>query len=248
MQPIQSFDRPPGYTAAAQLPQVTGTTAQILATIRSRESGGNYQARSGASSASGAYQFIDGTWQSLTRKYGIGTEYPRAAAAPPQVQDAVAAAYVNDILRANNNNVSVVPLVWYTGNAQGRMSAAALAANRGLTPEMYQRAWLADFSRQSGMQSPQMQASAPPAVPMQQPSGTGTVLAQASSERITADRQQIENTHRMLRAFNQQSNISDAQLRQDEQRRIAEKKEAAAGDVPLRTRILSVFNQLAQAS
>jgi hypothetical protein len=52
----------------------------------------------------------------------------------------------------------------------------------------------------------------------------------------------------MLREFNQQSNISDTQLRQIESRRIEEKKETASGEVSLRSRILSVFNQLAQAS
>lgn len=80
------------------------------------------------------------------------------------------------------------------------------------------------------------------------PATSAPILAQASTQRVQADREQIRNTHRMLREFNQQSNISTEQLRQQEATRIAEKKEAASGDVSLRTRILNVFNQLAQAS
>ena len=109
---------------------ITPDTAKILATIKQRESG-NYTETARGSSASGAYQFIDSTWQDLTKKYGMGQEFQRAKDAPPQVQDAVAAAYVNDILRANNGDVSKVPLVWYTGNAQGKMSDAAIASNNG---------------------------------------------------------------------------------------------------------------------
>lgn len=129
---------------------VSGTTAQVMATIRKRESGGNYQAQSKSSSASGAYQFIDSTWQSLTKKFGVGTQYKRAADAPPEVQDKVAQAYVDDILKRNNGDVSKVPLEWYTGNSQGKMSAAAIAANNGLTAEAYQSKWMNDFNKIAG--------------------------------------------------------------------------------------------------
>jgi len=102
---------------------------KILATIRQRESGGNYTIQAKGSTASGAYQFINSTWKGLTKQYGIGAEYASAKDAPPEIQDAVAAAYIKDILKKNNGDVSKVPLVWYTGNAQGQMSAAALSAN-----------------------------------------------------------------------------------------------------------------------
>jgi hypothetical protein len=88
----------------------------------------------------------------LTKQYGIGTEYGSAKDAPPEIQDAVASAYIKDILKKNNGDVSKVPLVWYTGNAQGQMSAAALSANNGLTPEMYQAKWMASYSGQGGSQ------------------------------------------------------------------------------------------------
>ena len=132
--------------------RVSGTTAQVMQTIRTRESGGDYAIESTSSSASGAYQFIDSTWQSLTSKYGIGQQFKRAAFAPPEIQDAVAGAYVNEILSQNDGDVSKVPLVWYTGNAQGKMSAKALKVNRGLTPSAYQKKWMNDFYRISGNQ------------------------------------------------------------------------------------------------
>lgn len=63
--------------------------------IRACESGGtaygqaNYQAQNKSSSASGAYQFINGTWKSYASHIGYG-QYSRAMHAPNDVQDAVA--------------------------------------------------------------------------------------------------------------------------------------------------------------
>jgi hypothetical protein len=123
----------------------------VLKTIRTRESGGNYGIwnKSGAS-ASGGYQFMRGTWQNLTKKYGIGGQYANAADAPAAVQDAVAGAYVKDILKQSGGDVSKVPLAWYTGNIQGKLSAAAIAANKGLTPGAYQAGWMKTFNKLGG--------------------------------------------------------------------------------------------------
>jgi hypothetical protein len=49
--------------------------------VKMRESGGDYNAQNPSSSASGAWQFLDSTWN------GFGG-YARAAYAPPDVQDA----------------------------------------------------------------------------------------------------------------------------------------------------------------
>jgi hypothetical protein len=131
----------------------SGDVDRILATIRKRESGGNYSAQAKGSSASGAYQFIDSTWQSMTKKFGMGTEFASAKMAPKEIQDAVAKAYVQDILKRAGGDVSKVPLEWYTGNLQGTMSPAALQANRGLTAEMYQSKWMSEFQNQPGSTS-----------------------------------------------------------------------------------------------
>lgn len=52
----------------------------ILERIKQCESGGNYQAQNRSSTASGAYQFLDSTWN------GYGG-YQKARLAPPAVQD-----------------------------------------------------------------------------------------------------------------------------------------------------------------
>jgi hypothetical protein len=129
--------------------QFGGDVDRILSTIRQRESGNDYTAKAKGSSASGAYQFIDSTWQNLTKKFGIGTEYSTARDAPAPVQDQVAAAYVKDILERAGGDVSKVPLEWYTGNIQGKMSPAAIAANNGLTAGQYQANWMKDFAKTS---------------------------------------------------------------------------------------------------
>jgi hypothetical protein len=142
-----------GGTAGAPTPPgspVEGSTAQVLSTIKGRESGGNYQAQAKGSSASGAYQFTDSTWQGLTKKYGFGTEFAKAKDAPPEVQDAVASKYVDEILKKAGGDVSKVPVAWYTGNLQGKMSDAALAANKGQTAAQYQSKWMADYTKTMG--------------------------------------------------------------------------------------------------
>jgi hypothetical protein len=123
-----------GSNAQSQVPV---SNQAILEAIRMKESGNDYGAQNPVSSASGAYQFIDGTWQSLTKKYGIGTEYSKAKQAPPNIQDAVADKYVSDILSRAGGDVSKVPLEWFTGNIQGSSNHASPAEVAA-----YQSDWL----------------------------------------------------------------------------------------------------------
>lgn len=129
----------------------------ILATIRQKETGNNYNSlnfawNSGKSTASGAYQFIKSTWQSLLTAYykknGIqnGQMYTFAYQAPPQLQDAVARMQVESILAKNGNSLQAVPNTWYTGNAQGTLSAKALAVNKGMSSSTYLSKWLAIYN------------------------------------------------------------------------------------------------------
>ena len=80
--------------------------ANILATIRYVESRGNYAAPLNKGRASGAYQFITSTWNN----YG---GYRDAYLAPPEIQDERAAADVNRFLAQWNNDVSMIPVMWY---------------------------------------------------------------------------------------------------------------------------------------
>lgn len=150
--------------------------ANLLATLRKRESGGDYTIRAPGSSASGGYQFIDPTWQSLTRKFNVGTEYPHAYMAPPQVQDLVAQKQVSGLLNQGYGPEAVAK-TWYTGNPMGQMSPAALAANKGLTADKYAANFMRDFSRISGVGT---HPNAPMSMPAQ-PQGVSAEVGGGSS-------------------------------------------------------------------
>jgi hypothetical protein len=78
-QPVEHAHRPPGG---------------FLACVRAHESGGNYQAKNPRSTASGAYQFLDSTWRTMSARAGH-RGWGSARYAPPWVQDAVAIYTVN---------------------------------------------------------------------------------------------------------------------------------------------------------
>jgi len=126
---------------------------QIMAAIRTHESGGNYTISSPGSTASGAYQFLDDSWKNLTKKYGIGQEYARAKMAPKEIQDAIAAKFVEEILKANNNDPKAVFNTWYTGNAQGKISKEAMAKNNNLTAEQMTKQFMDIYNKLQGQSS-----------------------------------------------------------------------------------------------
>lgn len=78
-QPVEHAHTPPGG---------------FLACVRRHESGGSYTAKNPNSTASGAYQFLDSTWRTMSARAGHGG-YGSARYAPPHVQDAVAVYTVN---------------------------------------------------------------------------------------------------------------------------------------------------------
>ena len=125
--------------------QFGGNMDAVLSTIRKQESGGNYGAHNPSSTASGAYQFTNPTWQALTRKYGIGTQYASAASAPPGIQDQIAADRVKDILAQSGGDVSRVPVAWYTGNVNGTSNAAS-----GSQVSQYAQKWMQTYNGLAG--------------------------------------------------------------------------------------------------
>src|SRR5215471_11628174 len=80
----------------------TPEEAQTLAEIRRRESGGDYGAKNTDSTASGAYQFINGTWRMASDATGV-PQYAAAKDAPKWVQDLNAL----HMLRAYGPNASI---------------------------------------------------------------------------------------------------------------------------------------------
>ncbi len=136
-----------GDTEPAAACAAGGTSSDvdaIAATIRDRESGGDYQARADGSTASGAYQFTDATWA------GYGG-YPHAWLAPPEVQDAKATEHITGILAANGDDASAVPVVWYLGYLPAPDDPAwdtipSPDAGNRLTPRQYQTAWLDTYA------------------------------------------------------------------------------------------------------
>lgn len=129
----------------------------ILQTIRTLESGGRYDAQAPGSSASGAYQFINSTWNNFGG-------YTRAVDAPPEIQDGKAVESVTAILAANNNDVSAVPVVWYIGHVPigdewDRVPYAG--AGNVLTPRQYQVKWMTIYRSITPPPTPTVDASDP---------------------------------------------------------------------------------------
>jgi hypothetical protein len=125
--------------------------ANILATIRYMESRGNYLAPPNKGRASGAYQFITSTWNNYAG-------YRDAYLAPPAIQDERAAADVTKFLAQWNNDVSMIPVMWYLPSAAryvDRMDVVPVpTAGNVLTVREYQQRWLAVWATMSGRPIP----------------------------------------------------------------------------------------------
>ena len=111
----------------------------ILLTIRWMESRETYDIPPNKGGASGAYQYIKKTWANYAG-------YPEAYLAPPWVQDERAAADVAAILRRYDNDVSVVPIIWYYPAALADPTLMDVVpkpeAGNVLTIREYQWRWL----------------------------------------------------------------------------------------------------------
>ena len=149
---------------------VTADIERVLATIRALESGGDYSIRARGSTASGAYQFLDSSWDA----YG---GYLRASDAPPAVQDAKAASNVAAILDRHGGDVSTVPVVWYVGHVPAADSAAwdavpAPEAGNRLTPRQYQSRWMNEYERQVAATTTTLEVPASAIEPIAPPPGS----------------------------------------------------------------------------
>lgn len=142
----------------------------FLAGERQVESGGNYALASSA--ATGAYQYIDSTWASEARSAG----YPQyasnpASAAPPTIQDSVAA-YNAEHLFAQYRNWWWVAEAWYfprwAGDPAEQSSVPYPEAGNTLTMARYARAVYSAMATSTAVPST---AVPPAAAPTPGPSG-----------------------------------------------------------------------------
>ena len=119
-----------------------GDLDTILKTIRIVESTDNYNARAAGSSASGAYQFTDATWD---RHAG----YARAVLAPPNTQDEKAVLHVNTINARTGGKLELIGVNWYLGHTPTEDEWDAVpfrSAGNVLTPRQYQTKWLGVYN------------------------------------------------------------------------------------------------------
>ncbi len=119
-----------------------------MATIRYLESRGDYTLPPNRGNASGAYQFIASTWNNYAG-------YPHAYLAPPHIQDQRAVEDVQRFLEQWDNDVSMIPVMWYFPLASRDVTwmdrIPKPGAGNVLTVREYQTRWLGVFSFLSGL-------------------------------------------------------------------------------------------------
>jgi hypothetical protein len=164
--PILLFAASPTSASCEAGPLAAGASVDaIAATIRQLESGNDYIARAPGSTASGAYQFLDSSWNDFEG-------YSRAYLAPPRVQDAKAVEHINGILAANDDDPSAVPVVWYIGHLPAPGSSEwdtvpSPGAGNRITPRDYQAKWMDIYLQKlSGTNPPTVatEGTTPPSV------------------------------------------------------------------------------------
>jgi NlpC/P60 family len=140
-------DTAPTTTIDEPTPEGTANVSieLVLATIRTLESHGDYTAIAAKGSASGAYQFVDGTWNNYRG-------YSHAWQAPPDVQDERARMFAEPLL--TKYGLSGVPVGWYYPIALVRPELMDIVPHpeygNTLTVREYQQRWLNAYQQIAG--------------------------------------------------------------------------------------------------
>lgn len=127
----------------------SGDLQSFLNAIKQHESGGDYTAYNAKGGASGAYQFIQPTWTSEAKAAGY-SEYANgpASAAPPEVQDAVAAHMAQGYYQ-EYGNWSDAAQAWYDPALVGKNVVPAPGAGNTETVADYGQQ-IVDMMAQAG--------------------------------------------------------------------------------------------------
>lgn len=124
----------------------------VMATIRYMESRGQYGIPPNRGNASGAYQFIASTWAGYSG-------YAHAYLAPPHIQDERAALDIVRFLEQWNNDISMIPVMWYYPRASREPALMDIvpvpSAGNVLTIREYQTRWLGVFATIADQPAPQ---------------------------------------------------------------------------------------------
>lgn len=178
--PVEATPAPPALPvpAAQHVTVYPSQIASILATIRYLESRGQYHIPTNRGGASGAYQFIISTWNN----HG---GYSEAYLAPPAVQDERAAADVTRFLAQWNNDVSMIPVMWYYPRAAREPALMDIvpvpSAGNVLTVREYQQRWLGVWASLAGQPIPQ---PIPQLIPQPNPQWTPQPIPQSDPQAI----------------------------------------------------------------
>lgn len=137
----------PGEEVGVGQVDIANDMGVILLTIRTLESGGNYQAINRGDGqgdiASGAYQFVTSTWNN----YG---GYKDAYLAPVATQDNKAREYVTTILSSYGNRLVNIPYGWYYPavfrNPALLDQVPAAGEGNQLTIRQYGEKWVSTYS------------------------------------------------------------------------------------------------------
>ncbi len=115
------------------LPPQSALTPETIRKFAQAESGGNLNARNPNSTATGKYQFTDGTWDDMVRKYGKETGIESWMKNDPQAQEIMAEKY------AQENKIALADVLGreptqgelYLGHFAGTDGAKQLLRNQG---------------------------------------------------------------------------------------------------------------------
>lgn len=124
---------------------------QLLRTIAKRESGGNPKAQAATSSASGKYQYIDGTWRSRASLYSEVSKYAHAKDAPEEVQDAVAYLEYTEKIKTYKGDLFKMALSHFLPAAISDESLLDVTPpGNSITPRQYAEAFVEEYKGDVG--------------------------------------------------------------------------------------------------